>query len=95
MKTALQHLLISFVGSLLALAFFVGILLLIDNDDDEISAQVNQEEQLVKAKKTIHCFKLMLDDIPEDFFIDVVEQSYYWNTIEQYFETYGDPYDLR
>ncbi len=35
----------------------------------------------------------MLDDMPNDFFIDIVEQSYYWKTIEQYFDKYGDPYD--
>ena len=93
MKTSLQHLLISFIGSLLALACFVGIVELIYSDNDETSASVNQEEQLIEAQETIHCFRLMLDDIPDDFFRDVVEQSYYWETIRQYFETYGDPYD--
>lgn len=93
MKTSLQHLLISFIGSLLALACFVGILQLIDNYNDETSASVDQEEQLIEAQETIHCLRLMLDDIPDDFFIDVVEQSYYWKTIEQYFDKYGDSYD--
>ena len=36
----------------------------------------------------------MLDDIPDDFFIDIIEQSYYWETIKQYFEANGDPYDV-
>ena len=93
MKTALQYLLISFIGSLLALACFGGILQLIDNYNDETSAPFNQEKQLIEAQETIHCFKLMLDNIPDDFFIDVVEQSYYWKTIKQYFEKYDDPYD--
>lgn len=77
--------LISFIGSLLALACFVGILQLIDNYNDETNASVNQEEQLIEAQETIHCLRLMLDDIPDDFFIDVDEQSYYWKTIEQDF----------
>lgn len=44
MKTSLQHLLISFIGSLLALACFVGILQLIDNYNDETNASVNQQK---------------------------------------------------
>lgn len=55
---------------------------------------VNQEKQLIEAQETIQCFRLMLDDIPDDFFIDIVEQSYYWETIEQYFDKYGDSYDV-
>ena len=93
MKTTLQHLLISFTGSLLALTCFIGILQLIDNYNDETSVPANQEEQLIQAQKTIHSFRLMLDDLPDDFLTDIVEQSYYWDTIEQYFDKYGDPYD--
>jgi len=66
-------LLISFIGSLLALACFVGILQLIDNYNDETNASVNQQKQLIEAQETINCFRLMLDDMPDDFFIDVVE----------------------
>ena len=93
MKTSLQHLLISLIVSLLALACFVGILQLIDNYNDETNASVNQEEQLIEAQETIHCLRLMLDDIPDDFFIDIIEQSYYLETIKQYFDKYGDSYD--
>lgn len=91
MKTSLQHLLISFIGSLLALACFVGILQLIDNYNDETNASVNQQKQLIEAQKTINCFRLMLDDMPDDFFIDIIEQSYYWETIEQYLKNMETP----
>lgn len=74
--------LISFIGSLLALACFVGILQLIDNYNDETNASVNQEEQLIEAQETIHCLRLILDDIPDDFFIDIIEQSYYLEMIK-------------
>ena len=63
MKSSLQHLLISFIGSLLALACFVGILQLIDNYNDQTSASVNQQEQLIEAQKAWKKYSKTYDDV--------------------------------
>jgi len=60
------------------------------------TVEITQEEllQFKEAKVTIHAFREMLLDIPDNIFNDVIIESYYWEQIEQYYKKYGDPYEL-
>lgn len=62
-------------------------------DKQNASSSYNCEIQLIEAQKALHSFKLMTYDIPNDLFNDVIQEAYYWNDIDHYFERYNDPYD--
>lgn len=68
MKTSLQHLLISFIGSLLALACFVGIALLFDNDDDETSVPLDEKVIAYFDAQGILYEKVELEESPDDLY---------------------------
>ena len=57
------------------------------------SETYNCEIQLIEAQKALHSFKLMTYDIPNDLFNDIIQEAYYWDNINHYFEQYDDPYD--
>jgi len=68
MKTTLQHLLISFIGSLLALACFIGILQLIDNYNDETSVPLDEKVIAYFEDQEISYEKLEIEDTTDDLY---------------------------
>lgn len=62
-------------------------------NQESASETYNCETQLIEAQKALHSFKLMTYDIPDDLFNDIIQEAYYWNDIDHYFEQYDDPYD--
>ena len=68
MKTSLQHLLISFIGSLLALACFIGILQLIDNYNDETSVPLDEKVIAYFEDQEISYEKLEIEDTTDDLY---------------------------
>lgn len=68
MKTSLQHLLISFIGSLLALACFIGILQIIDNFNDETSEPLDEKVIAYFEDQGISYEKLEVEDTTDDLY---------------------------
>lgn len=74
MKALLLNLLICFIGSLLALGCFVGIVLLFDSDDDETSAPLDKK---VIAYFDAHdiSYEVLADDL---YSFSYNDHKYFW-----------------
>lgn len=68
MKTSLQHLLISFIGALLAIACFVGIVRLFNNNDEEINEPLDEKVIAYFDAQDISYEKLEIEDTTDDLY---------------------------
>lgn len=55
---------------------------------------LNEHQQVVECQTTLHAVKELINDLPFDWWEDVCVESYYWETIEDYFNTHKDPFEL-
>lgn len=68
MKTSLQHLLISFIGALLAIASFGGIIRLFHNNDEETREPLDEKVIAYFEDQDISYEKLEFEDMTDDLY---------------------------
>ena len=68
MKTLLQYLLVSFIGALLALASFGGIISLFNNDEEEIIEPLDEKVIAYFEAQDISYEKLEIEDTTDDLY---------------------------
>lgn len=68
MKTSLQHLLISFIGALLAIASFGGIVRLFNSNDEETREPLDEKVIAYFDDQGISYEKLELEDMTDDLY---------------------------
>ena len=93
----LQTIFLTVLLTLIFSYFFIAIYAkVLEKYNDKQTVEISQKEhiQFQEAKITLHAFRELLLDIPDDVFNDVIIESYYWEQIEQYYKNYEDDYEL-